>query len=183
VATTDYLADPADLAVWLGVPADDAKLLQALGAASSRFRGAVRHHVSFVAGDTVTLDGNGKESLLLPAAPVTAVTSVRLDGEVLIYDTDYRWSQDGFLRRVGRCWPDKLRCVEVVYSHGYQQIPEDIAEVVIDQARAQYTVRPGLTSMTVGGQQVGFGAQASVGVTAQWTTMVEKYRINHGDAP
>ena len=183
MATTDYLADPADLAVWLGVPADDAKLLQALGAASSRFRGAVRHHVSFVAGDTVTLDGNGKESLLLPAAPVTAVTSVMVDGAALVYDTDYRWSEDGFLRRVGQFWPDKLRCIEVVYSHGYQLIPEDIAEVVIDQARAQYTVRPGLTSMTVGGQSVGFGAQASIGVTSQWTTMVEKYRINHGDAP
>lgn len=181
MATTDYLADPADLAVWLGVPADDPKLLQALGAASSRFRGAVRHHVSAVADETVTLDGNGKESLLLPAAPVTAVTSVRVDGIELVYDTDYRWSHDGFLRRVGRCWPDRLRCVEVVYSHGYSLIPEDIAEVVIDQARAQYTVRPGLTSMTVGSQSVGFGAQASIGVTSQWTTMVEKYRI--GDEP
>lgn len=183
VATTDYLADPEDLAAWLGVPATDPKLLQALAAASSRFRGAVRHYVSFVAGDTVTLDGNGKESLLLPAAPVTAVTSVVLDGEPLTYGTDYEWSQDGFLRRVGGYWPNRLRCVEVVWSHGYEPVPEDIAEVVIDQARAQYAVRPGLTSMTVGGQSVAFGAQASIGVTAQWTTMVEKYRLNSGDAP
>jgi hypothetical protein len=183
VATTDYLANPADLAVWLGVSADDPKLLQALAAASSRFRGAVRHHVSFVASETVTLDGNGKESLLLPAAPVTAVASVTLDGEALVYDSDYRWSGDGFLRRVGASWPDKLRCVEVVYSHGYTQIPEDIDEVVLDQARAQYAVRPGLTSMTVGGQSVAFGAQASIGVTSQWATAVEKYRLNHGDAP
>ncbi|WP_369274519.1 mobile element protein [Streptomyces sp. R11] len=183
MATTDYLADPADLAIWLGVPADDLKLLQALGAASSRFRGAVRHYVSFVAGETTVLDGNGKESLLLPAAPVTAVASVELDGEALTYRTDYDWSADGFLRRVGCCWPNKLRCIEVVWSHGYELIPEDIAEVIVDQARAQYAVRPGLTSMTVGGQSVGFGAQASIGVTSQWTTAVEKYRINHGDAP
>ncbi|MDH3037922.1 mobile element protein [Streptomyces sp. TRM75561] len=183
MATTDYLADPEDLAAWLGVPASDAKLRQALAAASSRFRGAVRHHVSFVADDTTVLDGNGKESLLLPAAPVTAIASVMLDGEALTYRTDYDWSADGFLRRVGRCWPDRLRCVDVVWSHGYEPIPEDIAEVVLDQARAQYAVRPGLTSMTVGGQSVAFGAQASIGVTAQWTTMVEKYRLNHGDAP
>jgi hypothetical protein len=183
VATTDYLAEPADLAVWLGVPADDPKLLQALASASSRFRGAVRHHVSFVAGDTITLDGNGKESLLLPAAPVTDVASVKVDGEELVYDTDYRWSADGFLRRVGACWPDKLRCVEVVWSHGHETIPDDIAEVIIDQARAQYAVRPGLTSMTVGGQSVAFGAQASIGVTAQWAAAVEKYRLNWGDAP
>jgi hypothetical protein len=182
VATTDYLASAADLAVWLGVPADDPKLLQALAAASSRFRGAVRHYVSFVADDTVVLDGTGKESLLLPAAPVTAVSSVQLDGKALTYRTDYDWSADGFLRRVDG-WPDRLRCVEVVYSHGYEPVPEDIAEVVIDQARAQYAVRPGLTSMTVGGQSVAFGAQASIGVTAQWTTAVEKYRLNRGDAP
>ena len=183
VATTDYLADPEDLAIWLGVPANDPKLLQALGAASSRFRGAVRHYVSLVADDTVTLDGNGKESLLLPAAPVTAVASVELDGEALAEGTDYEWSADGFLRRVGGCWPDRLRCVDVVWSHGYEPIPEDVSEVVADQARAQYAVRPGLTSMTVGGQSVAFGAQASIGVTSQWTTAVEKYQLNRGDSP
>lgn len=182
MATTDYLADPADLAIWLGVPASEPKLLQALSAASSRFRGAVRHRVSFVADDTTVLDGNGKESLLLPAAPVTAVASVELDGQALTYRTDYDWSADGFLRRVGCHWPDKLRCIEVVWSHGYQPIPEDISEVVIDQARAQYAVRPGLTSMTVGGQSLAFGAQASIGVTSQWTTAVDKYRLDDGDA-
>jgi hypothetical protein len=183
VATTDYLADPEDLAIWLGVPASDAKLLQALAAASSRFRGAVRHYVSFVADDTLVLDGNGKESLLLPAAPVTAVTSLTLDGTVLAYRTDYDWSADGFLRRVGGCWPDRLRCIGIVFSHGYEPIPDDVSEVVVDQARAQYAVRPGLTSMTVGGQSVAFGAQASIGVTAQWTSVVEKYQLNRGDAP
>ncbi|WP_338683942.1 mobile element protein [Streptomyces acidiscabies] len=183
MATTDYLADPDDLAVWLGVPADDPKLLQALGSASSRFRSAVRHHVSYVAGDTTVLDGNGKESILLKAAPVTEVTSVKLDGATLAYRSDYEWSEDGFLRRVGCRWPDRLRCIEIVWSHGFQTIPDDIDEVIIDQARTQYTVRPGLTSMTVGGQSVGFGAQASIGVTQQWKTAVEKYRLNRGDAP
>jgi hypothetical protein len=183
VATTDFLADPEDLAVWLGVPASDPKLRQALGAASSRFRGAVRHHVSFVADETTVLDGNGKTSLLLPAAPVTSVTSVKLDGVALTENTDFSWSADGYLRRLGACWPDRLRCVEIVWSHGYETTPEDIAEVVVDQARAQYAVRPGLTSMTVGGQSVAFGAQASIGVTEQWKTAVEKYGLNDGDEP
>lgn len=183
VATTEYLADPHDLATWLGVPADDAKLLQALAAASSRFRGAVRHHVSLVDGETITLDGNGRGSVLLPAAPVTAVEAVELDGQALTYRTDYEWSSDGFLRRVDGCWPNRLRCLTIVYSHGFDPIPEDVAEVVSDQARAGYTVRPGLTAMTVGGQSLSFGAQASIGVTAQWSAAVEKYRLNRGDAP
>lgn len=183
MVATDPLADPADLAVWLGVPDTDSKLLAALNAASSRFRGAVRHPVSVVDGDTITLDGNGRESLLLPAAPVTAVGSVELDGEPLVDGEGFSWSQDGFLRRLGGCWPDRLRCIEVVYSHGYDTVPEEIAEVVIDQARALFAVLPGIQTRTVGGQSVTFGTQAAIGVTAQWTQVVERYRLNSGDRP
>lgn len=183
VATTDYLAEPADLAIWLGVPASDPKLLQALAAASSRFRGAVRHPVTAVAADALTLDGNGRESILLPAAPVTAVTSVEVDGDVFVDGTDFSWSADGFLRRLGGCWPDRLRCIDVVYDHGYAASPEDVAEVVIDQARSQYAVLPGIQTRTVGGQSVTFGTQAAIGVTAQWTQVVERYQLNSGDRP
>lgn len=179
----DVLADPDELAASLGVPATDPKLLWALAAASRRFRGAVRHPVSLVVGDTVILDGNGRESVLLPAAPVIAVSSVKLDGTELAEGTDYSWSRDGFLRRLGGFWPDRLRCIEVVNDHGYAEIPEDIQEVVIDQARSMYRIEPGLASKTVGGQSVQFGTQAAIGVTAQWTAAVERYQLNRGDRP
>ena len=175
------LAVPAELAVSLGVPVDDAKLLWALNAASRRFRGAVRHPVSVVRGDTFTLDGTGHQSVHLPAAPVLAVSSVVLDGQALTEGTDFAWSADGFLRRLGGCWPDKLRCISGVYDHGYDSIPEDIQEVVIDQARALYRIEPGLASKTVGGQSVQFGTQAAIGVTAQWSAAVERYQLNRGD--
>lgn len=182
MATTDYLAEPADLAIWLGVPATDPKLLQALAAASSRFRGQVRHHVSLVTDDLLTLDGNGSRSVLLPAEPVAAVTSLLLNGDPLVDGTDFEWSEDGYVRRLGcGLWPNKLRCIRITYSHGYAEIPEDIAEAVIDQARAQHAVRPGVQSVQVGGQSVAFGAQASIGVTAQWSAAVAKYRLNRGD--
>ena len=181
MVVTDPLADPAELAVWLGVPETDQKLITALNAASRRFRGAVRHPVSFVAGDSLTLDGTGTESLLLPAAPVVAVDSVSLDGEALTLDTDYSWSSDGFLRRLAGYWPDRLRCIEVVYSHGWNPVPDDIQEVVIDQAQAIYAVQPGVQQKTVGSQSVTFGVQAAAGVTSQWAAMVDKYRLNAGD--
>lgn len=178
----DYLADPADLAVWLGKPEDDPKLLRALGAASSRFRGAVRHPITQVAGDAVTLDGNGRVSILLPAIPVTAVGEVLLDGEPLIEGTDFSWSADGFLRRLGGlCWPDTLRCLQVTFDHGFAQVPEDIAEVVIDQARSMYTLRPGVQTIQAGGESVTFGAQAAIGVTSQWSAAVAKYQLGPGD--
>jgi hypothetical protein len=175
------LADPAELAASLGVPATDPKLVWALNAASRRFRGAVRHPVSAVTGDSFVLDGGGRESVLLPAAPVTAVSSLTLNGESLAEGTDFEWSADGFLRRLGGCWPDRLRCIQGVYDHGYNPVPEDIAEVVIDQARALYRIDPGVQQKTVGSQSVTFGAQAATGVTAQWAAVVDRYRLNRGD--
>jgi hypothetical protein len=177
------LADPAELAASLGVAADDPKLLWALNAASRRFRGAVRHPVSLVSGDAFTLDGNGAESVLLPAAPVLAVTSVTLDGTALVEGADFDWSADGFLRRLNGCWPDRLRCIRGVYDHGHDPIPEDIQEVVIDQARAMFRIDPGVQTKTVGGQSVTFGVQAAIGVTSQWTAAVERYQLNRGDRP
>lgn len=177
------LADVGELAASLGVPASDPKLLWALNAASRRFRGAVRHPVSFVPADTVTLDGNGLESLLLPAAPVVAVQSVTLEGVGLVDGVDYEWSESGFLRRLDARWPDRLRCVRVVYDHGYDPVPEEVQEVVVDQARAMFSIDPGVQTRQVGGQSVTFGVQAAIGVTAQWTAAVERYRLNRGDRP
>lgn len=177
----DVLADPDELAASLGVSASDPKLLWALTAASRRFRGAVRHPVSLVAGDIFVLDGNGEQSILLPAAPVIAISSLKLDGALLTDGSDYSWSADGFVRRLGDVWPERLRCIEGVYDHGHAVVPEDVQEVVIDQARAMYRIEPGLAAKTVGGQSVQFGTQAAVGVTAQWTAAVERYQLNRGD--
>ncbi|WP_239484394.1 mobile element protein [Streptomyces sp. CS081A] len=182
----EYLASPVELSEILGRPADDPKLLFALRAASRRFRGAVRHPVTLVEGDTVTLDGNGRESILLPVWPTTVVTSVHLDGALLADGTDYAWSRDGILRRLGcRVWPDRLRCLTVVYSHGWpvDEVPEDIVEVVLDQARIMDTVKPGIQSKAVGGQSVTFGAAAAVGVTDHWAKAVARHKVRtSGDA-
>lgn len=180
----DYLADPEDLAVWLGVGADDQQLNLALRAASSRFRGAVRHPVHQVMGEVIVLDGTGTGSLLLPAAPVTALSQLLLDGEELTEGEDYTWSSDGYVRREGcQVWPARLRCVQITYTHGYATIPDDIREAVIDQARSIYAVLPGVQQKTVGSQSVTFGAQAATGTTEQWATTVERYQLNRGDRP
>ncbi|GAA1406258.1 hypothetical protein GCM10009639_53910 [Kitasatospora putterlickiae] len=173
------LADPARLAVWLGLPADDPQLLAALAAASARFRAAVRHPVSHVTDDTVRLYGDGTDRLHLPAAPITAITSVTVDGTPV---TDWRLRADiGVLRRTSPCgWPEWAE-VDVVYDHGYDPIPDDVQEAVVDQARTIHTVQPGVQTLQAGGESVTFGAAAATGVTAQWTTAVENYQLHHGD--
>jgi hypothetical protein len=176
------LADPARLAAWLPVPADDPKLLEALRSASSRFAGAVRHPVRLVTGDTTTLYGDCTDRLLLPAAPVLVVTSVTVDGVALAAGTEYKVRRDaGVLRRIGGVWDDWAE-VDVVWDHGYDPIPEDVQEVVIDQARTIFRVQPGVQTVQAGGEAITYGAQAAVGVTSQWSTAVEKYQLNRGDS-
>lgn len=187
MAAEEFLADPAELAVKIGRSEDDPKLLYALRAASRRFRGQVRHPVTHVADEEVVLDGNGRTSLLLPVWPVTAVTSVVLTGVTLVEGTDYDWSDAGILRRAGCLhWPDRLRCLHVVYSHGWdglEQIPGDIQEVVLERAEAGFTIPVGVQSKAVGGQSLTFGAQVAAGATEAWTKAVDKYKVRaSGDA-
>ncbi|MDX3199953.1 mobile element protein [Streptomyces scabiei] len=180
-----YLADPAELAVKLGRAADDPKLLFALRAATRRFRGQVGHQVYPVTEDEeVTLNGNGRESILLPVWPTVTVTEVVLEGVTLVDGTDYDWSHEGILRRLGcRVWPNKLRGLQVTYSHGSADRPEDVAEVVLERAEAAFTIPVGVQSKAVGGQSVTFGAQAASGSTEAWTKCVERHAVRTGSDP
>ncbi|MFE9935852.1 mobile element protein [Streptomyces hirsutus] len=184
MAAEEFLADPAELAVRLGRPEDDPKLLSALRSATRRFRGQVGHRVHFVEDDVVMLDGNGRESILLPVWPTTAVAEVLLDGQALTEGTDYSWSQAGILRRLGCLrWPDRLRCLQTTYSHGWPEIPEDIQEVVLERAEAGFTIPVGVQSKAVGGQSVTFGAQAASGATEAWMSAVARHKVRtSGDA-
>lgn len=173
-----YLADPEDLAVMLELPATDVRLLAALRAATRRFRGQVRHPVSLVTEDTVFLDGTGHPVLRLPATPVRAVHSVLVDGQELTGVKLRR--QAGLLLHPSGCWPEWAE-VTVVYDHGEDPVPGDVAEAVVDQARAIYRTDPAIQQVTTGTESVSFAATAAVGVTAQWAAAVEAHRLNRGD--
>ena len=182
MAAEQFLADPAELAAKLGRTEDDPQLLYALRAATRRFRGQVGHLVTRVTDDVVVLDGNGRDSLLLPVWPTTAVAEVLLDDQELTVGTDYSWSDAGILRRLGcLLWPNRLRCLQVTYTHGWEAtwegIPGDIQEVVLERAEAGITIPVGVQSKAVGGQSVTFGAQAASGATEAWISAVARYKV------
>jgi hypothetical protein len=86
--------------------------------ASSAVRMAARQHITAVVGDTVTMIGDPGQWLDLPQRPVTAVTSVKIDGAVV---TDFKVFGTRLWRRCG--WETTCgepSAVEVVYSHGYE---------------------------------------------------------------
>lgn len=172
-SAAELLADPQRVADRLGVAVDDASLLAALRQASATFRAAVRHPVSRVDEDTVTLDGDGSTSVLLPAAPVISVSQLCFHGRDI---TDFDVSTAGMLR-CAEPTPDGLGAVQVTYTHGYEPIPEEIAEAVASEAAAAYEAVAGVSSISVGGQQITFRA----GMSRQFAQVIELYKLNRGD--
>jgi hypothetical protein len=172
-----YLADPEDLAILTGLPSNSPALLLALDRASERFRSEVGHPVHLITGEVIRLDGDGGDTLFLPAAPFTTI-AVKVDGTAV---TDFVASRrSGYLRRVER-WPDGLENIEITYTHGYAVIPGAIRDAVLEQAAVQALVRAGVQQETAGPQSVTWGTQATTGVTRKWADAVQNYSLGRGD--
>lgn len=103
---------------------------RALDAATAAIRTYLGQHVTLIEDDEVTLDGNDRSMLFLPELPVSAVTSVTVDGVAQTYVPDaydYTWTAGGVLhRRNASTWGYLPQSIVVVYTHGYADIPEDI---------------------------------------------------------
>lgn len=146
LATADALL--GRLGITAPTAAETERAGQRVAGASAAFRRlAGGQAVSLVAGDVATLDGDGSRLLLLPQYPVTAVTSVEVDGEDAT--ADVQWSEHGLLRREV-AFPDVFRSVVVVYSHGYDPVPDDVVDAVLDMAEAAWRLPAGIDSMQLG---------------------------------
>lgn len=88
-------------------------------------------HVAPEKTETLVLDGTGTAALLLPTLRVTQVSRVVEDGRELDPDS-YEWSASGVVRkgRRGRAWTDRFRGVEITLTHGYPELPLDLAAIV-----------------------------------------------------
>ncbi|RBQ00065.1 hypothetical protein [Bifidobacterium xylocopae] len=169
---TRTLAAAEDLAMRIGCKADDGKLLLSLRLASDRFAGQSHNPIAKVEHEEIVLDATGTRSVRLPLWPVLAVDRVLLSGTLV----DFEWSADGMLR-FERPLPDRWRALMVTYSHGYDPIPGDVSDAVLEQAAAIYQVLPGLASYTTGAESRTYSLALSVGTSAAWSAAVDKYRI------
>jgi hypothetical protein len=66
---------------------------------------------------TTSFVGTGSTKLFLPELPVTAITSVKVDG-ILLAPTEYALAEDGVLWRNRGVWTVGA-CIEVEYTHGH----------------------------------------------------------------
>lgn len=165
----DFFTDE-ELAAELKIPADS---LDETYAARARAKGTatvqalVGHPIYQVVDDEVTLLAAGQRVLQLPHWPVTAVKSVTVDGHPMVA-ADFDFTRTGELLRTGarygRSWGHGL--VTVVYTHGYELIPDPVKEVAIELAAASYVDEnpAGLVSETIGGYSVRYGTADPVDV-------------------
>ncbi|MEU9333129.1 hypothetical protein AB0D49_08185 [Streptomyces sp. NPDC048290] len=164
-----------------GVSSSPAAMELALRRASARVRAHTRQDFTFEAGDTVLLRG-GERVLVLPqrpvvvddAHPLAVVELIDMAGvEVPAVEgrdftrvgceltRGYPFEAPGrsmgwpWSRTLG-VWADRVR---VVYSHGYAEVPDDIADIVLDLATTNLTNPNGLRSETVGGESVTYASE------------------------
>jgi hypothetical protein len=142
---------------------------RAIVEATAAIQNYCRQVIEAVANDTVTLDCSGGTRLFLPELPVTTVTSVTEDGDLLVEDDDYKVGQNGILHRLWGPWgygTDRIQIVAVVYSHGYATIPEDIVSVATRMAARAY--------------QAGLRAAETGAVTGVTATSLGDYSVTYG---
>lgn len=162
------LATIAQLKAYLGITtAGSDDLLTALLAASEQ--AVVKHLDRNVesASYTAVMDGNGSSLLTLAQYPITAVSSVKIDGRVVPQSSGYGVSgflfrdREIILRGEYRFTLDTAN-VEIVYTAGYSQVPADINQAVLQIAALRYKERDwtGYQSKSLAGETVAFETSA-----------------------
>lgn len=120
---------------------------RAITAATAAIQNYCRQEIGLVEDDEITLDvWQASYKIFLPEMPVVEIASVVEDDETLKggSDEDYALAQYGVLLRRGRKWKTGPSILVVTYTHGYEDIPEDI-EAICARAAAR-TYQAGLKS-------------------------------------
>jgi hypothetical protein len=158
--TPTPFATPADLAARLGVDLTDDEQTRAaalLASSTGLIQAEAKQTITLVEDDTLTRRGTRDTQISLPEKPVISVASVTVNGVALAEGTD--WYLDGSditrmpvfgiiegvgfdddLLRRGFGWPGMQ--VEIVYTHGYDEIPEAVKVICLESV-VRVWVNPG----------------------------------------
>lgn len=193
------LATAADLQA-AGASGTDAALEMALRRASARVRRYTRQDITLVENETITLPG-GERVLRLPqfplvvddSHPLTVVEVADFSGVewTAIENRDYSrigneltrgypWQAPNRLmgwpwNRALGIWGPKVR---VTYSHGYEEVPDDIVDVVLDLATMNLANPENLRQVSIDDFQRTFASETigSAKLTQQHKDDLRSYR-------
>ena len=148
-------------------------------AAEAAIRAYCGWHVAPVKRETLTVDGNGRTTLVLPTMRIQSVESVKIDGSNV---TDsVRWSTSGMLE--GVCFPRRFRAVEVTLEHGFSA--DEIGDIagLIGTLTKRFTTDPRIRSQSVAGASVSyFGSNGGLShlLTVDEMAALAPYRLTWG---
>lgn len=143
---------------------------RAITEATAAIRNYCKQYLELVEDDEVTFDVRpARWNLLLPELPVTEVSAVDEDGEPLTVGDDCELGAYGQLWRLNRRWAAGNQIVTVIYSHGYDEIPDDVVAVCTRAASRAYQAGlrsadaagvPGVASKSLGDYAVSYTSGA-----------------------
>jgi len=164
----DMLATTADLALLMQQELDTPTATLLLAAATATVQAACRQRLVAVADAELSLLGTTSSWLDLPERPVTAVTTVVLDGVTLTAGTSaksYRLFGDRLWRTCG--WAEcagRPSSVQVTVSHGYADAAQDLElakAATLSLARGAYSNPAGVAREQIDDYAVAYEAAAS----------------------
>ena len=149
---------------------------EALKAASQAIRNTCGWHVTPSLTCTASPAG-GAAVLRLPAAYVSAISSVKENGETV---DDYEWREDGLIRRPYP-WTPKWQGILVTYTAGYSvDAVQDLVEAVCSITSGVLSVSPGVSNESADGVSVSYSSSAASvanSLTSQMTSALEPYKV------
>lgn len=127
-----------------------------LDAATQAVRSYVGWHVAPVVTETITLDGRGGRSLLLPSLHVGEITSVLNDGVEVI--DDVQMSTMGIISLDCGHWCLKLGGIQVTWTHGWP-VDEvaDLSGIIAKLASRAAVAAGNITRQNAGTMGVSYG--------------------------
>lgn len=137
-------ATNAELATRLGLTFSAAEQTRADGlliSASGLIQQYSGQTIERVTGETFTRKGSYSDRIRLPQRPVVSIASVTLAGVALVEGTDFHLDGDELVRSSSG-WGYPWQTLVVVYTHGYQTIPETI-KAICKEMVVRVWVNPG----------------------------------------
>lgn len=145
-------ATPSDLQAFMRTTVDAAAATLILAKVSAMFDNKARSHWGGTVAITYSKPGVGAPEIVMPYAPLVAVTQVRINGLVLTAGSDYKVIEQSLFRLMGfgipwRFPPD---LVEVDYAYGYPTVTDDVVGAVLESAAMAYNnPDPAVTSESI----------------------------------
>jgi hypothetical protein len=167
------LCAPSDVQAFLSLAANqDEALLQTLCTAASAFVISALNRNLLQASYTETRNGHGGDRLPLYQYPVTAVSSVTIDGVAIPpapgpLASGYVFDEAMVYLR-GYCFSRGVQNVVIAYTAGLADVPFDIAQATVEIVAVKYKRRQNIevSGKTLNGETISF-TQADVPASAK----------------